>query len=210
MFAFVSLLVTPLLPVFLLCAPMLGGVAGDKGASDLELTVDGVFVLTAGEDIQAYMRPSLDADAFGILTTGDQVAVHARTADGWLGFDPGIAQARNIGLLRLRWIPESHCEISGGALVDIPLAWAPGARTTYAMFQDATDLHSEPLPTSEVVTVVEPGTIAAVTGVADTGWFLLDLGDGNAGLFFEGWVDPSAVSSSGNPDTLPPIYNWNN
>ena len=36
------------------------------------------------------------ASVFHVITEG-------RTADGWLGFDPGVAQAANVGIFRLRW-----------------------------------------------------------------------------------------------------------
>lgn len=168
------------------------------------------FVLTAAADIQVYVRPGFDADSFGVLPAGESVVVEARTCRGWLGFDPGVAQGGNIGTLRLRWMNAAEAGVSDSVLEAVPVTWSPGARTTYAMLFSPVELHSEPRPDSEVILVLDAGSIAGVSGVADTGWFLLDTSDGNVGCFFEGWVDSTGVDLGGDPDTLPRIYDWNN
>jgi hypothetical protein len=35
------------------------------------------------------------------------ITVAARSKGGWLGFDPGVTQAANVGLFRLRWVQHS-------------------------------------------------------------------------------------------------------
>lgn len=59
--------------------------------------------------IEIYYLPDANSELFSISTAGDDNAgmVLARTEDGWVGFDPGVAQAENAGLRRLRWIQES-------------------------------------------------------------------------------------------------------
>ena len=59
---------------------------------------------TANMPVTAYRLPDSASDVFGTMSTGDTFEVLARTADGWLGFDPGVAQAGNIGLAHHRWI----------------------------------------------------------------------------------------------------------
>ena len=59
-------------------------------------------VVTAVEAVTAYMRP--DGEVFATLDAGMSVEAVTRTLDGWYGFDPGIAQAPNQGLDRLRWV----------------------------------------------------------------------------------------------------------
>ena len=60
--------------------------------------------LTANTPVPAYRLPDAASDAFGTMPTGETYEVLARTADGWLGFDPGVAQAGNIGLAHHRWV----------------------------------------------------------------------------------------------------------
>jgi hypothetical protein len=55
-------------------------------------------------DLTVYRLPLAGSEVFGTLPAGQSHEVLARTADGWVGFDPGIAQAGNTGLARLRWI----------------------------------------------------------------------------------------------------------
>lgn len=59
-------------------------------------------------NLTAYYQPSTSAEVFGETGADLQAVAMARTADGWIGFDPGVAQADNQGLARLRWIlPEA-------------------------------------------------------------------------------------------------------
>lgn len=61
-------------------------------------------MFTANEDVTAYRLPENTSDVFGVIAPGESFEVLARTADGWVGFDPGIAQAGNIGLAHHRWV----------------------------------------------------------------------------------------------------------
>ena len=72
------------------------------GAVDI-LAAQEACVVTAVEAVTAYMRP--DGEVFATLEAGMSVEAVTRTLDGWYGFDPGIAQAPNQGLDRLRWLP---------------------------------------------------------------------------------------------------------
>jgi len=59
--------------------------------------------VTTGQETVARRESSPLADEFGTASAGDQTLALARTNDGWLGFDPGVAQAGNEGRARLRW-----------------------------------------------------------------------------------------------------------
>ena len=54
--------------------------------------------------ITVYRLPDNTSDVFGTMSAGESYDILARTADGWVGFDPGIAQAGNIGLAHHRWV----------------------------------------------------------------------------------------------------------
>lgn len=75
----------------------------------------------ANKDLTAYRLPDASSDVFGTLPAGtDQYRISARTADGWIGFDPGVAQAGNVGLARNRWIlPDTV--IAPSCLAAVPL-----------------------------------------------------------------------------------------
>ena len=96
----------------------------------LILIVLGLSAVTAGciplppcnlvgfETLTVYRLPDASSDVFGTLPAGEAHQVLAYTADGWMGFDPGIAQAGNIGLAHHRWVqlnvkPSPHCLQTG-------------------------------------------------------------------------------------------------
>lgn len=80
------------------------------GTATYSMTVDIPPVETAAQcwvttptDRTAYMESAHTADVFGTAPGGDTTLALARTKDGWIGFDPGVAQAANVGRARLRW-----------------------------------------------------------------------------------------------------------
>lgn len=60
-------------------------------------------IFTPNTALTAYRLPDITSDVFGMVP-GDTYKALAWTADGWVGFDPGIAQAGNVGLAHHRWI----------------------------------------------------------------------------------------------------------
>ncbi|HLE05217.1 MAG TPA: hypothetical protein VI729_11485 [Anaerolineales bacterium] len=61
-------------------------------------------MFTANDSLTAYRLPDITSDVFGTMPAGDTHEALVQTADGWVGFDPGVAQAANVGLARHRWI----------------------------------------------------------------------------------------------------------
>ena len=61
-------------------------------------------MFTANTPVTAYRLPDDTSDVFGVVSTGHTYEALARTAEGWVGFDPGVAQAGNIGLAHHRWV----------------------------------------------------------------------------------------------------------
>lgn len=72
-----------------------------------------------------YLLPSTQASTFGFSTLGDDSAgvAIARTADGWIGFDPGTpGSARADGLSRLVWIEDGEAvTLRGDQCVELPM-----------------------------------------------------------------------------------------
>lgn len=70
--------------------------------------------------LTAYRLPDDTSDVFGYVPAGEAYEVLARTADGWLGFDPGVAQAGNIGLAHHRWV-QLNAIVSPSCLTSVDL-----------------------------------------------------------------------------------------
>ena len=158
--------------------------------------------LAAEEDVTVYQRPSFDAAVFGTLREGMALSPEARAPDGWLGFDPGIAQAANIGVFRLRWIHESAAVGITGACHTLPLVWAPAPGVCYTMPMAEVDVYAAPDAEAAVVATLGVGDYAAVTALDDD-FARVDLDQGNTDLDLEGWVPVDTLNLNGPCDDLP-------
>jgi hypothetical protein len=77
--------------------------------------------------VRIYQRPDSKAAEFGQLAAGELVTLAARTADGWVGFDPATAQAANVGIFRLRWVRAADAFDAADSCARLPLVEAPPA-----------------------------------------------------------------------------------
>jgi len=161
-------------------------------------------ILVCLDSVDVFTRPDSSAMLMSSLTSRDKVAISGRTADGWLGFDPGVAQAANIGSFRLRWISADAQYVTDRELSSIPVVWGPQADITYAMIYETSPIYSEPDSNSAVVDSVPSSCAAAIASRTDD-WYLLDLSNGPLELDIEGWMESMDVSVSGNLDTIPLI-----
>lgn len=80
---------------------------------------------TAKTQTVIYQRPAGSAPKFGQLAAGETVKLAARTADGWVGFDPATAQAANVGLLRLRWVRAADAFGTADVCAQLPVVALP-------------------------------------------------------------------------------------
>ncbi len=174
------------------------GAAGVGGAPS------GPCTYTADADVTIYTRPDTAADIFSEQGAGFSTQVSARAAGGWLGFEPGTAQAANIGPFRLRWLPPHSGTLAGSC--SLPLVWAPRAGICYDMPMDTTNVYASPDSSSTVLFVLELGEFAAVLGTSTDGnWVRVDLGPGNTGSNAVGWVAASSMNVNGPCGSLPTI-----
>jgi hypothetical protein len=156
------------------------------------------------DSIPVYARPDSSSDIFASVSPGDSLTILVRTEEGWLGFDPGVAQAPNTGSFRYRWIsPHDDFVLSGDPGI-LPEIWGPDAGPVYGMIAVETVLLSESDSLSAAVDTLPPGSAAAVAGRRD-GWLLLDPGQGPAGEGNEGWVPTADISVSGDLDSITEI-----
>jgi len=156
-------------------------------------------------DVTVYSRPSSNAAVFGLMDSGFRVIPEGRTADGWLGFDPGVAQAANVGIFRLRWIEESSDIELEGACEDLPELEGPPTGVCFTMPMEGVHVYTEADVSSEVVATMGWGDYAAVTGKTKGDWARVDLGAGNVGLDLAGWVQGVTLNLNGPCDELPTV-----
>lgn len=156
-------------------------------------------------DFSVYTRPSLLADIFGTLSPGLTVTITGRTADGWLGFDPGVAQAANMGVFRLRWIPPGASVGLTGNCAGVPIeSWVPAPGVCYDMPMEAVEVHASADPGSSVSATVNVGQFLAITGRTPTGWLFVNGDTGNVpGVI--GFIAELTMNANGPCDSIPTI-----
>ena len=161
--------------------------------------------LHAESDVTAYMRPSTAADVFGVLSAGERVLVTGKTADGWLGFDPGIAQAGNYGIFRLRWIAGDADMTLEGDCDALPILVGPPPGVCFTMFMGDMVVFAEPVTTSTGIATLSTGDYAEVQGETADGWMRVDLSSGNTGLAGAGRIPRAQVNFNGPCENLPVV-----
>lgn len=114
------------------------------------------------------MRPAADAAQFGQLTVGDQVRLAARTADGWVGFSPGSAQAANVGVFRLRWVRATEAFAPGDSCAQLPLVIAPPAGCLL-MAARALPVRAQPAATAPLLSTIPAGSYAQIARATKPG-----------------------------------------
>jgi hypothetical protein len=182
-------------------SPRFQPIAGPAGGGG------GPCELTAGAGVSAYTRPSLSADVFGEMPAGAALAVLARTADGWLGFDPGVAQAANTGVFRLRWVQAAQVSLSGNC-EGVPEVVGPAAGVCYTMPMENVPVYQAPDTTTPVLTTLQVEQYAAVLGVMGEDWAQVDLAQGNSGPpagAGAGWIERVTLNLNGPCDNLPEV-----
>lgn len=156
----------------------------------------GACTATASGPLTIYSRPSDASDVFFEAGAGFSQAMGARTDDGWLGFDPAIAQAANIGSFRYRWIYLDDATFAGDCL-GLPVVWGPLPGYCYDMPMEIVNVYAAPDTTSSLVTTLEVGEFAAINGTFGSDWAQVDLGPGNTGLTGLGWVNAATLNMNG-------------
>jgi hypothetical protein len=165
----------------------------------------GACQITALNELTIYSRPSTAADIFSTQPAGFNIHFSARTSSGWLGFDPGVAQAANIGSFRLRWVAPGTQTISGGCS-RLPVVWGPPPGICFDMPMEDVNVHATADTSSPVVVRLNVGDFAAITGqTADGNWVKVDLGPGNTGSSATGWVESSTTNVNGPCSSLPTV-----
>lgn len=162
----------------------------------------GQCALVVSKPITAYTRPSLQAAVFGKLSVGDQLPVSAATADGWLGFDPGVAQAANVGPFRWRWVQKSDALKLEGACAQLPVVASLPPTACFQMFLEQTKIYTSANAASPVLATAQPEDYAQVIAANDK-WLELDLNVGSFKQAKPGWIARADANFNGPCDKLP-------
>jgi hypothetical protein len=162
----------------------------------------GACTATASGDVTAYERPSFQAAIFSSTVPSPQ-EITSRTTDGWLGFDPGKAQAANIGVFRQRWIPPDAAVTLTGNCTAVPVeAWVPAAGVCYEMVMDKAEVHASADPASAVNGTLKVGDFAAIVGRTASGWLSIS-GDQANSPGVNGFMADSDANFNGPCDSIP-------
>ena len=156
-------------------------------------------------DVTVYMRPSEESLVFGFVPTGLAGEVRGVTEDGWIGFEPGVAQAGNVGVFRLRWIPPDAGVELNGECDNLPVLWGPPAGVCFAMFMEEANIYESPSVLSPVITSVTIEQTAQILGKLGDNWIQLDLSVGNMDIDQKGWVEKEHIAYNGPCKDLPMI-----
>ncbi|MCB8990391.1 MAG: hypothetical protein H6664_03470 [Ardenticatenaceae bacterium] len=152
--------------------------------------------ITVSEGVNTYMRPHVDAAVFS--TVGYTEEPEVRTADGWLGFDPGIAQAGNVGIFRMRWVPESQTAVTGDCAA-LPVVVGPQPTVCYAMIFIDTPVYEMPdVETAVVANLSFEDYAPAIARMGDA-WLQIDIGGTPA------WLPFNAAGLSSSCEALPDV-----
>jgi hypothetical protein len=167
--------------------------------------VPGPCEIVAESEVTVYERPSSEAAVFGTMEPGFRIVAEGRTADGWLGFEPGVAQAANVGVFRLRWVDGSSGVRLEGACEDLSELVGPPAGVCFTMPMDDVQVYAEPAASSAIIATMTYGDYAAVTGKTTDDWARVDLSVGNTGLRLLGWIQGFTLNLNGPCDALPTV-----
>jgi hypothetical protein len=148
--------------------------------------------------VNIYNRPSAASDVFGTFGPGDTFHASARTADGFYGFEPGSAQAGNVGIFRLRWVLKTVDVTASPGCASLPIVVAPIAGICYAMMMGDTPIYSSADAASALLTTMHMNDYAMITG-HEPGWFTLDLNVASPAMDNLGYLQESQLGGLNGP-----------
>lgn len=159
--------------------------------------------LTANSDVTVYQRPSAAAQQFGVLAAAETVQPTHRSPDGWYGFEPGVAQAANVGVFRLRWIAPDADVTQESECLGLEEAPALDATACYTMAMADVVVRATPAADGDALATLPAEGYVLLDGVsADGGWYRADLAYSSQPQPAGGWVSAADVNFNGACDAL--------
>jgi hypothetical protein len=148
--------------------------------------------------VDIFFRASASSGRFGRLRATESVEATVQTADGFYGFEPGVAQADNIGLFRMRWVLKTHDLTTSSGCAELPVVTAPISGICYAMITVETPIHSRAATSSSVLVTLQPDDYVMVRSRARS-WYLVDLNVGTAGTDVQGFLAADQLGGLSGP-----------
>jgi len=177
----------------------------DEPTDEAAVEPTGPCMIVSSKGLTVYSRPNTAAQEFGSLGSGMEIEATAQTADDWWGFDPGVAQAANMGVFRYRWIEDGPSLTKTGACSTLPVVVGPAPGVCFMMPMGDVPVLTEPSETAELLTTITAGDYAAVNGRTADDWIRLDLGVGNLEIEGIGWMEASFLNMNGPCETIPDV-----
>ena len=140
--------------------------------------------------------PSTSAPVFSSFSAGEEVFPTHRTANGFYGFDPGVAQAGSVGVFRLRWFLKTSYIPSSGDCGSLPLVMGPMAEICYVVLNADTPLYASDDPGSAVIGNLDEGDHLMQLS-SGSSWVNVDLNVGSEQLDLVGWIPRNLVIYQG-------------
>lgn len=169
-------------------------------------TPEATCMVMANDTVQLYDRPSLQASVFGTFEVGESRALGGRTITGWLGFEPGVAQAPNVGPFRLRWFPPGAPVTLSGACNQLKLYPELPPQTCFTMAQADVPIYQAPNQSSPVVAHMGFGDYVEAVGQNMSGaniWVKVLSTNGTLPAGTTGWV--TDINFNGDCQSLPAL-----
>jgi photosystem II stability/assembly factor-like uncharacterized protein len=170
---------------------------GETSEADTPSEAEEPCVLIPNLDVPTFYRPDLESEPFEIMPSGMPVYVFAESVNGWIGFDPGIPQAANVGPFRLRWVQKTGDISLHGACDALPVIEPPPTGVCFTMAMTEFPVFEAPSVESKVITIVESEAYLSVTSQPSPGWYQVDLSVGSVGLEGTGWVQSEWINLNG-------------
>ena len=161
-------------------------------------TPSGPCEISAANPVTIYQRPSAASVEFGTFGPGMTFQPSAKTADGFYGFEPGDAQAGNVGLFRLRWVLKTIDVNLSPNCANLPTVVAPIAGICYDMMMEDTPIYSSPDTASALVTTMHLNDYAMVVA-HNPGWYTLDLNVASPSMDKLGYLEESKLGGFNGP-----------
>lgn len=162
--------------------------------------------------VTAYATADLTSAATP-LATGDGGMVMGETADNaWIAFDPGIAQAGNLGVARTRWVQASADISLQGSCDNLPPISPLPTNSSLCMmtFGQATPVYQQPDSASQITTTLTANDTAMIVGQVASGWYAWSdpgASAGATGTILLHWIKNSdQVQLIGDCAALPTFY----
>lgn len=166
-----------------------------------ENTQTGPCLLKIEATTTVYTRPNLASQKFGEISTLEgNIQLLGKTEDGWLGFDPGVAQAPNVGPFRLRYIPPKSPVTILGDCSALPVVPSLPPKSCFVMAQSDVPVYKSADVTSPVVATLRFGDyIEALSkkGKEPKSFIKVSSPSGTVASGTLGWVASDAVSVNG-------------